>query len=313
MNFKGFYVLRPHQGKEQAYQEALFAAGYRKSSNPRTPPRFALYDLDSGHGGFGWSKAVEELQGRGIPLFQYPHAARPMVQYDGIIEINPGIRCLFTHAEGGRMVMESFDIGKPVEVVGWSFCKIKPFTPVNEIRSVVFGPIHPNANGWLSDMDKKINASAFAKIFSWCKKNKVELTVRFLHTLGECGLDAKDGVVYTRGHADQSTADIDQADLVIGHQTFAYLAVARGKPTLMMGEDVAPRSGNDDSNFRYVKHWKKYRDLLMYPLDILAERDTDALIKRAISSDDEIQKWRELFIGEPFGPKKFVSRLEAYL
>jgi hypothetical protein len=137
--------------------------------------------------------------------------------------------------------------------------------------------------------------------------------VRYLHAIEENGLQYQDGVTYYRGAPDQSTADIDAADLVIGHQTFAYLAVARGKPTLMMGENIPPRSGNSDSNYHYVKHWEAYKDLLMYPLDILKTRSVDKLIEKAVSSDAEIQRWREMFIGQPFDKKLFVEKLEAYL
>lgn len=313
MNFKGFYALRPHQGKENAFVDALQTAGYRKVGAGRTPVRFALYDLDSGRGGFGWNNDLNVLHERGIPLFLYPHAARPMVQYDGIIQVHPGVRCLFTHADGGRLALERFGFEKPVEVVGWSFCPIKPFQPVKEVKRVVFGPIHPNHNGYLNEVDRKLNSATFAKIHAWCKKNKAELVVRHLHDIGENGLERKDDVTYYRASADQSTADIDQADLVIGHQTFAYLSVARGKPTLMMGEKTAPRSGNADENFRFVKHWSKYKDLLMFPLDILDTRDVNGLIGRAIKSDKAVSEWRDLFIGQPFDGKKFVNKLESYL
>jgi len=315
MMFKGFFALQPHQGKEQAFVEALRAVGYHKSNYTRSPVRFALYSLDSGKGGVGWSPSVLELVERGVPLFLYPHAARPMVQYDGIIKVHPEVKCLFTHTEGGKRVMEAFDIGRPIEVVGWSFCEIKPFEPVKEVKNVVFGPIHPNNNGWLSKVYKDLNVATFKKIHAWCKKNGARLVVRYLHDLGENGLERREdsGVVYYRGSADQSTADIDQADLVVGHQTFAYLAVARGKPTLMMGENIPPSSGNCEELLGYVKNWSKYKDLLRFPLDILSGNDTDAVIRKAIKGSKPVADWRDLFIGKPFDAKLFVERLESYL
>lgn len=311
--YKGFFALQPHQGKEQAYVEALQAAGWHKNTYYRAPVKFALYDLDSGRGGVGWAESLRVYAERGVPFFLYPHAARPMVQYDGIIKVNPGVRCLFTHAAGGKQVLELFGFEKPVEVVGWSFCKIKPFQPSAQVKSVVFGPIHPNHNGYLDKVDKEINAKAFDKIFAWCQKSGAKLIVRHLHAVEENGIPRKDDVVYYRGSADQSTADIDQADLVVGHQTFAYLAVARGKPTLMMGENLPPRSGNSEDSFRYVQNWDKYKDLLMYPLDILQTRSVDKLIEKAVSSDEAIRTWRDLFIGKKFDSKLFVEKLESYL
>lgn len=313
MNFKGFFALQPHQGKELAFVEALKQAGWFKSNYSRANVKFGLYDLDSGRGGVGWAEAIQELNVRGIPLFLYPHAARPMVQYDGIIQVNPGVRCLFTHAEGGRKVLEAFGFDKPVEVVGWSFCKIRPFRAASEIKEVVFAPIHPNHNGYLNAVEKKLNADTFERIYTWCKKSGAHLVVRYLQSIEENGLQYRDGATFYRAAPDQSTADIDAADLVVAHQTFAYLAVARGKPTLMMGENIPPRSGNSDQNYRYVKHWDDYKDLLMFPLDILKTRSVDKLIEKAVSSDAEIRTWRELFIGQQFEGQKFVEKLESYL
>lgn len=313
MDFKGFFALQPHQGKEFAYENALKQAGYHQSGYLRAPVKFALFDLDNGPFGQGWSESLKGYAERGIPLFLYPHGARPMVQYDGILKVHPDVRCMFTHAAGGVEVMRAFGFPLPVEAVGWTFCKIEPFRPSNEIKSVLFGPIHPNENGWLSQVDKEINAKTFVKIHAWCQKSGARLQVRHLHAIEENGLPRLDDVIYYRGSANQATADIDMADLVIGHQTFAFLAVARGKPTLMMSEETAPHSGNTDANFTFVASWEKYKDRMMYPLDVLRCRNLDKLIDKAMSSDSEIREWRERFIGEPFNGKKFVERLEAYL
>jgi len=132
--------------------------------------------------------------------------------------------------------------------------------------------------------------------------------------LDKNGLWEAPGVIYVEGQPDQSYAQIDAADVVVSHQTFAYIAVARGVPTVMMSEQYPPRIGCEEYNtFQYVMNWEKYRDLLAYPLDILAEDDTLALFQRAVRSDEEIVNWRCRLIGEPFDPLQFVKKVKKYL
>jgi len=98
---------------------------------------------------------------------------------------------------------------------------------------------------------------------------------------------------------------------VIGHQTFAYLAVARGKPTLMMREDLPPHTVSHGQTV-YAQSWEKYADLMMYPLDILAGEPAE-LIRRACQGDAAAAAWRERFVSTPWDAKKFVTILESYL
>ena len=119
--------------------------------------------------------------------------------------------------------------------------------------------------------------------------------------------------MYIEGQPNQSHAEIDAADVVVGHQTFAYIAVARGVPTVMMAEWEAPTYGNTPDTLIRARDWDSYRHLMMYPLDILAEEDTPALLERVIRSDCEIAEWRARMIGQPFDGDCFVELLEKYL
>ena len=62
-----------------------------------------------------------------------------------------------------------------------------------------------------------------------------------------------------------------------------------------------------------VKSWDKYKDVLMFPLDILESNDTTSLLELACHSDEPIREWKKKFIGNEFDPKKFVEILESYL
>ena len=89
-----------HQNKSAAYREALAAAGSDFVDRDNVQGvRFYLSDAD-------WRKeTMEEARGRNVPVFLYPHAARPMVQYDGCVQPQK-VRAMFTHAEGGKRIME---------------------------------------------------------------------------------------------------------------------------------------------------------------------------------------------------------------
>ena len=140
-----------HQNKSKAYREALQAAGWHFTERELVQGlRFILTDAD-------WrERTMANAAILQTPVFLYPHAARPMVQYDGCVSPKP-VRCMFTHAEGGKAIMDKIGYPNPVEVAGWSYSEIRPFKPKDKIGLICFAPIHPNANGWLSDPDKDLN------------------------------------------------------------------------------------------------------------------------------------------------------------
>ena len=304
------FILKDHQGKGTAYGAALKVAGYREVPLATKKATLALYDMDNS----ARRKALELLHSRNIPIFMYPHGARPPIVWDGIYEVWPHTRCLFVPAPGHQEVLQRFGYPLPIEVTGWSFCEIKPFQPVSGIRNILFAPIHPAPGPHFQtlEVDKQLNLRTYQRLIRYCKETGITLKVRCVGPLENNGLYPDDSVELISGSTRLSIEDIDEADLVVSHQTFAYLAIARGKPTLMMGEDVPPRSCDMKGNLFYVKSWEKYADLLTYPLDVLAE-NLDEVIQRAIQGSEQAATWRDNFIGRPFDPGYFVSRLESYL
>ena len=308
------FAFEDHQNKGAAYADALADHGYFQARHVNVQGlRFLLTDAD-------WSSRAfaAAARSREIPIFLYPHAARPMVQYDGCVEPNR-VTAMFTQAPGGKAIMERIGYPYPVEVSGWAYCPIRDFVP-RKVSRVLFAPIHPNQNGYLNRIDKDLNRRTFAKLEAWCRETGTALSVRFIGPdPAQSGLAdeygrTEDTVDWHQGKKNNSTADMLTADLVVSHQTFAWMAVASGIPTLMMGEDVPPRTGNTDAGFRFVDHWDDYKDDLMFPLDILDEsRTTDDWIRLASSTDEPIRNWRANFIGEPFDPDRFVKTLEGYL
>lgn len=309
MNYK-ICRVHDHQNKSEAYREALAQAGYFFTDRENVQGlRFYLSDGD-----WGSRSYLQDARSRNIPVFLYPHAARPMVIYDGCVEPQP-VTAMFTQAPEGKRIMAKIGYPYPVEVSGWAFSEVRPFAPVDEIGRILFAPIHPNANGWLSDVDKDLNRRTYERLFAFCEDRGAELSVRYIGTLEQCGLDGlpeADFVEWHKGKKNNSSWDMETADVVVSHQTFAYISVALGIPTVMMGEDVPPRTGNTDEGFRYVEHWDDYKADLMYPLDILAG-DPAKAIEKACAGCTEVEDWKSRLIGEPFDGPAFVNKLEAYL
>jgi len=112
-----------------------------------------------------------------------------------------------------------------------------------------------------------------------------------------------------------SVEEIDKADVVVANYvgTFGALAVARGKPTVLYGQNVRPHDGYCDADVTYVKNWDKYRDLLFYPHDIseLKPVATQNMIEYA--ARHEAKEWREKFIGDPLDEEKLYKTLQDLL
>lgn len=320
------YLITRHQDKAQAYISALRRSLWQRTTSV-DQAEFMLCDQDIA----SRLARADRARERGIPLLYYPHAARPPLYWDGIV---PAVKhtASFVSAPGHEKVMREFGYEFPVHVTGWTYCPQRPFE-ATLLRSmlqdrplrVLFGPIHPNANGWLPLWARKANEAAHTRLLRAAKSGRIDLTVRHIHSLKDNGITPApaegfwDGrthygerVRYVRVTTGLRYQDIDRADVVVAHQTMAYLAIARGVPTVMIDEGQAPTSGNSQETFMTVASWDKYRDLLAYPLDILQGRTMDVL-EEAASSDQRIAAWRDAFIGRPFDDREFVRLVEGYL
>lgn len=304
------FVLFDHQGKSKAFVEAL-APGY--SPIPRTDrdvrgAAFVLTDNDV----LSRRSRLESLRAQGVgKVFIYPHAGRPSL-VNAFYDPWPHTTAEFVSTLGHIEIMRKIGNVRQLHAVGWSLCPIREFAPRERVERVLFAPIHPRN----SSVDKKCNAAVMGKLVRLLLSGHIRrLVVRTLVPFEGSGIKRIDHpyIEYLEGSAGPDTRQIDEADLVVSHQTFAMLAVARGVPTLMMGEDICPHVEYRNGNFIEARGWDEYKDLLMYPLDLLAVDDPLALIERAISSDVEIQDWRKRLIGKPFDPALFYGILESYL
>ena len=304
------FRMAHHQNKENAFRSALLSRGWHETQFKHSQfVTFGLFDGD-------WREAMIDQMG-GKPWFLYPHAARPMVQYDGCVEPRKDCRAMFVSAPAGVYLMQV--IGYPCEVieVGWSLCPIRPFQRKEKARNICFAPIHPNGNTFLADVDKQLNLDTYRRLVKYAEQHEATVTVRYCRDIKDNGLgkaitEQHPNVIWKQAFPDGSTEDIKNADVVVAHQTFAYMSVALGVPTVMIGEDVPPRSGNSEAGFRYVTHFDAYRDYLMFPLDIL-QGDTENVIQTACDGSDAVEDWKSRFIGKPFDGDRFVTAIEERL
>lgn len=304
---KTFY-LYDHQGKGSAYRDAMLHGGF--SWEMPAEARVIFSDLDMP----GRVKPLlENLKTRRSLFFIYPHAARVCLVWDGIIRPSPFTSAVFVSAPGHKQVMELYGLKKTVYVTGWSYCRMLPFMPSTSPRKVLFAPIHPSKRGWLSEINKRINATTFQKLLLLAQKDEIELWVRYIGRPEGNGIWITDGVNYMQGSPDLCHEQIDSADVIVANQTFAYIAVARGKPTVMMAEGAVPHNSASVDDLQYVNSWEEYKHLVMYPHDILDYDNIMALFNKVSKSDDSIREWRESMIGSPFDPKTVVAGVEEHL
>jgi hypothetical protein len=309
MTDKVTFYLRDHQGKGKAYISAMEMVGW-KELRESSSPTLGFYDSDV------TSFRVKRINDMPNSLiFLYGHTARPPLWYDfREFHPHPRTKAIFVPAIGHKQVLDRIGVEKPVHVVGFSLCEQKEFEASNRLQRITFAPIHANMNGWNAAVNQEINQKVMARLLKEREAHHLDITVRFVRSLESCGLRRESGVKYVFGQTDQSHKEIDQADLVIGTETYAYLAIARGKPTLMMAENIPPRIGNTPDNFDYVKSWDKYKDIMEYPLDALSpDKDLWTIMQSACQPRQDVQEWCKRMIGELFSPKELIKILEGYI
>lgn len=295
-------AIRHHLSAGVPYARALAEAGHPLVGGPADA---FLIDLDTPP----CRPLIDSYTAAGSKTFLYPHGVGVVHYYDGIEAPYEKTSGMFVIAEGFAEVYRRIGYPKPVYVIGWPYCDILPFRSNPEPRHVLFAPVHPLENGYLSDWQQELNREVFRALL---EVPGIELRVRHLKTLEQNGLWREPGVEFAEGQPDNSYADIDAADVVVASETYAHLAVARGAPTIMLGQHVRPSNGEHPGERVYVKNWDAWRDYIRYPFDM---RDAPAaeLIVAVAASDEPIRPWKERFIGEPLDPHRFSEQLEEAL
>ena len=303
-----YFVCRAHQHKAKPYIMALKRAGYKLTYNVARSD-FILVDYPN-------RKQAQRAIKFNKPIFYYPHSVRPNAPWDVMTEPLDAPTAFFTIAEGHKEIMRRIGYDFPIEVAGWSYTAIHPFMPVKHEKKirVLFAPIHPIGTGFLPDIDRELNAKTYKLLLGML--DNITLTVRHLQPLVHNALWENSQVKFIAAGPTGDTSDMNLADIVIGAFTYAHMAVALGKPLIMMGEEVIPHnSPMRGAKLVLAKNWDKYRDYLRFPYNIedVFDKPDDALKMMQAALRNEPKDWKKLFIGKPFVPGEFVKTLEGYL
>ena len=258
-----------------------------------------------------YKKIVETAYKNGAEIVVYSHGAPVITAYDGIWTPSDKIAVYLAQSSGQKEIMQKYGYPHPIEVVGWHFCKQKTFKPT-EIKRVLFAPFHPHSNGYMMPEMRDLNNQVFRRL----KSHEYDLTICHVGSTRDNNIRAYPEINYVQ--SDMSVASavklIDEHDLVVSYcGTFASLAIARGKPTVMFGQDIRPFDGYSDETLRRVESWESYRDLTRYPYDISNKKTKAARFLLEFASKIEAKDWRSRFIGRQIDEKCLIGALNKVM
>lgn len=221
---------------------------------------------------------IQNAYEQGAEIVLYSHGAPVITAWDGIWKAGPLTRLYLAQSPGQEWVMKAYNYPKRIQVIGWHYCEQREFVPNADVKKVLFAPEHPHSNGYMLAEARKLTEKVYSDLCS--------LPFTTMRHEGPVPLD-------------ESIQAIDNTDLVISYPgTFACLAIARGKPVVMYGQNIKPHDGYTDASLKYVTHWDAYQSYMRYHYDI-SETDTmatESIIRRAAMVEET--DWRNRFIGE---------------
>jgi len=235
-----------------------------------------------------YSSIIDKHIAQGVKVLLYSHGAQSCIAWDGIWELDKRISGYLAMSAGEAQIMDAYGFPLPVHVVGWHWCEQKPFAPAPDNPSVLYAPIHPLGNGHIRAEVKAENKRVYEELI----KQGVRLTVRTIGNPEHSGVDPAPSVTVDVGRSDlQNAIDaIDAHDLIVSYGTFAYLAVARGKPAIMYGQELHPAAWTPEG-VRYAASWHRYCSEWDYDHRFPIKRT----LERAAQEEDVY--WRDQFIG----------------
>lgn len=283
-------LMIDHQGKGLPFAEALKSAGHEIVADN---PDVLLIDHDSPP---YYRRIINAYPDAKVVL--YPHGAMSFVAWDGIWEVNERTAGVLVMGDAMRTAMEMYGYPMDVRAVGWPWSELQDFRRCEKVRNVLFAPIHPLNNGFLWEPARLANRNAFMALLGL----NIALTVRYLGELYMNGIWEDPGVTYVQGEDAVSTAAEQDADVVVSHDTFAFMSIARGIPTVMLGQNLTPFDGYSDDDVRTARTWCKYANLLDYPYSAHCG-NLGAQIERAARDEGALVQWRGRVMGPRMTPE----------
>jgi len=299
------YFIAHHQHKGTAIDEALKKEGWYFR---RRRVSIALFDhAINRHRPKKGRGLVNKYYDEWATIITYPHGATGAWWTDS--DYYPPNKKIFANlviGEGHKNVEEIMRPYLNHYVIGWTFCPIKEFNKPEEVKNILFGPIHGSMHkDFLSEKKRAVNSAVYEALLKLPDKYKISM--RVLNPLENIGLWKDSRVKLIFGKPDGSYKDIDEADLVIGEGTFMYLSVARGKPTVGINQHF-PCSGSGVIEEFKLNNWDKYKDYMAYPINFKEDCSLEECMELAASGEQV--EWKNLFIGKEMNSKHLSKLLK---
>ena len=297
---KTFYLLK-NRDAGNAFHKALIEAGYVETDIDHADMIFTDFERPI-------IRAVKDR-----PIFIYGHTPYSFYLYDGKQWLDPiPVACNFVCAEVGVMAMKSYGYPYRVEAVGFSRCEVKPFTPTKG-KNLLYASAHllGSKKVWPHPGDLEMHLRAM----KWIAKNRgyfdrvivnysVSLEANALEKFTGIGIEFIELGEHSQLSAELAGRQFENIDLVISCNTFAYLALAKGVPTLMFGfEKDAPTLRSSTGGGRHYDLYKPYFD---FPL-ALEEMSAEEVLDLRLAPNAQVEAWKKMNIGESFDAGKFIS------
>ena len=289
-------AIRDHQNKSAGLMDAIRRSHKLEYAPPGHYADVLLIDHDATD---YYKKYIDVYKEIGAKVYLYPHGATAHLAWDGVWPVYDKVDGYLAMSEGQAETMRRYGYPKPVKVTGWHWCEQKAFKPAQG-RKVLYAPIHVLGNGFIHADVRDMNTLVMERL---CQLD-IQLKVRYVGELDACGIEVVNDVEYVKGNADNSYRDIDQSDFVVSFGTFAYLAIARGKPTMMYRQEIPYFDGHSAETVKEAESWELYGDYMEYPINVLE----DNAFKK---SNTEQKDWRDLFIGDQITPERLEAALDA--
>lgn len=321
------FTINHNRDKAQVYANALIEAGHEEIltsaldlervyhpsgmtyiQNPKDAD-FIIVDhnwTEAAIGTLRWAKNT------GRPAFKIIHGARADMFIDSIKFPNPMELVNFVPGPGHKRIYDAGGYPAETVVTGWAWSDVKEFTPSLPTK-VLFAPIHPREKAKLIPGQRHANV----KIIKDLKRlsDKYDIHIYQYKQLKDNALPEDTAEWATLHQSTLKLADaiaaIEDADLVIAHETFSFISIALGKPTIMFRDDV---EGIGWFVIHESKYWPHYNGKMNYPFSWMTHTgDKDDLIRRVAMDREAIMGWKQNFIGGPFDKEVFVNTIQPYL
>ena len=300
---KSFYIFE-NKDSAKAYIQALKDGGFEHVKHMEDAD-FLLYDSEGVGGRF---KVKEAFLKKGVG-FIYPHTPLTCYLWDGIYKPLP-VACNFVSGRGQRACMKAYEYPYRVESVGFSRCEVLPFQRARG-NNLLFVPARPRRDHgrqevldraaldfiikYRSDFDS-VTCCRIDGQFEEYKDG--DHRIHFMTTIPSISFSPANDMIQR----------IDNHDIVIAVTTPAALAVARGKPTIMYGQNKTPETLTGNK----AKSYEKYRDVYAYPHSLEAMTIQDVM-NLAESGSTQMEQWKKNHIGGNFNAEAFLSIVREYV